>query len=92
MQITLEITKEDLSFIYVIGMDWDEAWSSHADRFDVIDGKPISYEFKKAYWLQDWISVMIFKSYLESINASFQILMDNAENLDPYLVICHEEF
>ena len=88
----IEITRQDLSFIFSIGMDWDQAWSTHPDRFENIHGQPISFEFKKAYWLQDWISVMIFRSYLTSINANFQILMDNAEDLDPYIVICDEEF
>ena len=35
---------------------------------------------------------MIFRAYLTSINAHFQILLDNAEDLDPYVVLTTEEF
>ena len=92
MALTLNIIREDLSFLYSISMDWDQDWEEQFERFEDVKGQQVDFTLAKAYWLPDWATVMIFRSYLESINASFQILIDNAEDLDPYLVICNEEF
>ena len=92
MAITLNITVQDLSFIYTAKMTWNDEWANQESRFESVLGKPIDFTIAHAYWLQDWISVMIFRAYLESINATFQILMDNADGIDPYIVICGENF
>lgn len=96
MAITLDIIREDLSFLYTAKMQWDESWgledliANH--RFEDVLGNAISYEKRNAYWLPDWTSAMIFRSYHASIGASCQILLDNAEGIDPYVVLTHEEF
>ena len=92
MAITLDIIREDLSFLYAISMDWDKSWLDQANRFEDVKGQAISWTLPKAYWLPDWTTAMIFRAYLTSINASFQILLDNAEDLDPYVVLTTEEF
>jgi len=92
MAITLDIIREDLSFLYTAKMDWDKTWLEQAKRFEDVKGQPIKWELPTAYWLPDWTTAMIFRAYLTSINASFQILLDNADGLDPYVVLTTEEF
>jgi hypothetical protein len=92
MAITLDIIREDLSFLYVAKMQWDMDWKVQSDRFEDVLGNPINYETRNAYWLPDWTTAMIFRAYLKSINADFQILLDNADGLDPYVVLTTEEF
>ena len=94
MAITLDIIREDLSFLYVAKMGWDDGWIDHeqGNRFEDVLGNAIDYSYRHAYWLPDWTSAMIFRSYHASIGASCQILLDNAEGIDPYVVLTHEEF
>ena len=92
MAITLDIIREDLSFLYTVSMDWDKTWLEQANRFEDVKGQAIDWRLPKAYWLPDWTTAMIFRAYLTSINAHFQILLDNADEMDPYIVICKEEF
>ena len=93
MAITLEIICEDLSFLYVAKMEWKtNDWSNQSDRFENVKGEKIDFNFANAYWLPDWTTAMIFRAYLTSIKADFQILLDNADGIDPYVVICKEEF
>jgi hypothetical protein len=92
MAITLNIKVEDLSFLFTAKMEWNKEWATQSQRFECVKGTAIDYRLTNAYWLPDWISVMIFRAYLESINATFQILMDNADGIDPYVVTCGEDF
>jgi hypothetical protein len=92
MAITVEIIVEDLSFLYTAKMAWDSEWATQSDRFENAKGHAIDFRLPNAYWLPDWATVMIFRSYLSSIKAEFQILLDNAEGIDPYVIICNEEF
>jgi hypothetical protein len=92
MAITLDVIREDLSFLYTAKMDWDRSWVEQANRFQEIKGQAISWKLPIAYWLPDWTTAMIYRAYLTSINASFQILIDNADGIDPYVVLCIEEF
>ena len=92
MAITLDIIREDLSFLYTISDDWGRSWLEQGKRFEDVKGQAIDFRLPKAYWLPDWTTAMIFRSYLESIDATFQILMDNADGIDPYVVLTTEEF
>jgi hypothetical protein len=94
MAITLDIIREDLSFLYTAKMNWGQDWldHEHGNRFEDVKGQPIKWELPTAYWLPDWTTAMIFRAYLTSINAEFQILLDNADGLDPYVVLTTEEF
>jgi hypothetical protein len=93
MAITLEIIPEDLCFLYTAKMEWQGIdWSAQEGRFQNVKGDDIDFTLANAYWLPDWTSAMIFRAYLTSINAPFQILLDNADGLDPYIVITNKEF
>ena len=92
MAITLDIIREDLSFLYVAKMEWGQDFANQVGRFEDVLGQAILLDTRQAYWLSDWTTVMIFRAYLKSINASFQILIDNADGIDPYVVLCTEEF
>jgi hypothetical protein len=92
MAITLDIIREDLSFLYVAKMEWVEDFQLQTDRFEDVLGNEVDYYFRNAYWLPDWTSAMIFRSYHSSIGAICQILLDNAEGIDPYVVLTNEEF
>ena len=92
MAITLDIIREDLSFLYVAKMEWNTDFKDQDDRFEDILGKPVNYETCNAYWLPDWTTAMIYRAYLKSINADFQILLDNADGIDPYIVLTKENF
>jgi len=92
MAITLDIIVEDLSFLYVAKMDWNSEWATQSDRFQEVKGHSVDFRLPKAYWLPDWTTAMIFRAYLTSIKADFQILLDNADGIDPYVIICKEEF
>jgi len=92
MALQLEVIVEDLSFLYTAKMAWDSDWSNQSDRFEEVKGKSIDFTLTTAYWLPDWNSVMVFRTYLSSINAEFQILLDNAEGIDPYVILCNLEF
>jgi len=92
MAITLDIVREDLSFLYVAKMEWGQDFADQVGRFEDVLGQVILLDTRNAYWLPDWTSAMIFRSYHASIGASCQILLDNAEGIDPYVVLTHEEF
>ena len=93
MAITFEINEVDLCFLYTAHMGWMENdWSNQTDRFDNIEGDEIDFTLANAYWLPDWTTVMIFRAYLESTNESFQILMDNADGIEPYVILTNKEF
>jgi len=93
----MHIQREDLSFLYTTTMDWasyQEDWKPQVDsnRFESILGDEISFEFATAYWLPDYLSAIAFRDFLTSADLDFQLLLDNAEGLDPYVVITSEEF
>ena len=91
--VTLDIIVEDLSFLYTAKMEWHGVeWAEQSDRFENVKGEEIDFTLTNAYWLPDWTSAMIFRAYLSSINAPFQILLDNAEGVDPYIVVTSKEF
>jgi hypothetical protein len=92
MTIHLDITLEDLSFLYTAKMKWGADFASQLPRFEAVKGETVSTAFVNAYWLPDWTTAMIFRSYLTAIDAEFQILLDNADGIDPYVVICDLEF
>jgi hypothetical protein len=92
MSIQLNILREDLSFLYTAKMNWNKEWIQINYRFEDVLGYPVNFEDSNAYWLPDWTTAMIFRAYLESINGRFQILLDNAEGMEPYVVITKEEF
>jgi hypothetical protein len=90
--ITLDIIREDLSFLWVAKMEWGQDFANQVGRFEDVLGQPVFLDTRQAYWLPDWTTVMIFRAYLKSINADFQILLDNAEGIDPYVLLTTEEF
>jgi hypothetical protein len=92
MAITLDIIREDLSFLYVAKMEWNAEFATQGNRFQEVKGHSVDFRLPNAYWLPDWTSAMIFRAYLTSIKADFQILLDNADGIDPYVIICNEEF
>jgi hypothetical protein len=92
MPTPLEIIIEDLAFLYTISMKWDAEFATQIDRFQAVKGEAVNHEFANAYWLPDWITAMVFRTYLTSVDAPFQILIDNADGIDPYVVLCNWEF
>jgi hypothetical protein len=92
MAIVLEVTKQDLSFLYTAKMKWDADFATQTLRFEDVKGLAVNFRFQNAYWLPDWTTAMIFRAYLTSVDAHFQILMDNADGIDPYVVLCDWEF
>lgn len=92
MAIQLNITLEDLSFLYTAKMKWDAEFATQLPRFEDVKGKPVNMGFINAYWLPDWTTAMIFRAFLTSVDAEFQILLDNADGIDPYVVLCDWEF
>jgi len=92
MAITLDVSKQDLSFLYTISMKWDAEFATQSDRFESVLGHAVDFRLTNAYWLPDWTTAMIYRSYLTSINQEFQILIDNADSMDPYVVLCDLDF
>jgi len=92
MPTSLEIIIEDLSFLYTVSMKWDAEFATQIDRFETVKGGEVNHNFVNAYWLPDWITAMVFRTYLTSVDAPFQILIDNADSMDPYIVLCDLEF
>jgi hypothetical protein len=73
-------------------MKWDADFASQLLRFEAVKGEEVWNKLINAYWLPDWTTAMIFRSYLISVQADFQILMDNADGIDPYVILCGWEF
>jgi len=92
MAITLDVSKQDLSFLYTISMKWDAEFATQSDRFESVLGHAVDFRLTNAYWLPDWTTAMIYRSYLTSINQEFEILIDNADAMDPYVVLCDLDF
>ena len=92
MALTIDVTIEDLSFLYVAKMEWNSEFATQSQRFECVKGTAIDFRLHNAYWLPDWTSAMIFRAYLSAIEAPFQILLDNADGIDPYVILCDEEF
>jgi hypothetical protein len=92
MAITIDVTEQDLSFLFTAKMEWDKDFATQTFRFESVLGQAVDFRFANAYWLPDWTTAMIFRSYLQSMDASFQILLDNADGIDPYVVLSDLEF
>ena len=92
MAIVVEVTLQDLSFLYSAKMKWDAEFASQTPRFESVKGEEVWTKYCNAYWLPDWTTVMIFRAYLTHANAPFQILLDNADGIDPYVILCDWEF
>lgn len=92
MAIQLDISLQDLSFLYTAKMNWDADFASQLPRFQAVKGEEVSTSFINAYWLPDWTTAMIFRSYFTSVDSPFQILLDHADGIDPYVVLCDWEF
>ena len=92
MAIQLDISLQDLSLLYTAKMKWDAEFALQLPRFEAIKGEPIWNKYCNAYWLPDWTTAMIFRAYLTHANAPFQILIDNADGIEPYVVLCDWEF
>jgi hypothetical protein len=92
MAIQIEVTLEDLSFLYTAKMKWDADFASQLLRFEAVKGEEVWNKLTNAYWLPDWTTAMIFRAYFTSVQADFQILMDNADGIDPYVILCGWEF
>lgn len=93
MAITLDIEESDLCFLYNTQMAWKgNDWENQSHRFDNLEGYEIDYALANVYWIPDWTAVMIFRAYLESTNTPFQILMDNAIGVEPFVIITDKEF
>jgi hypothetical protein len=93
----MHIQREDLSFLYTTTMDWAnyiEDWKPQieSERFESLLGDDIAEDFDTAYWLPDYVAAMVFRDFLTRAQIPFQILLDNAEGLDPYVVLVSEEF
>jgi hypothetical protein len=92
MAIQVEVTLEDLSFLYTAKMKWDADFASQLLRFEAVKGEEVWNKLTNAYWLPDWTTAMIFRAFLTSVQANFQILIDNADGIDPYVILCGWEF
>ena len=92
MTIQLDISLQDLSFLYTAKMKWDADFASQKPRFEAIKGEEVWTKYCNAYWLPDWTTAMIFRAYLTTVQAEFQILLDNADGIDPYVILCGWEF
>jgi hypothetical protein len=92
MAIVVEVTLQDLSFLYSAKMKWDAEFASQTPRFESVKGEAVDFRLENAYWLPDWTTAMIFRAFLTSMDAPFQILLDNADGIDPYVVLCGWEF
>ena len=83
----MKITANDFDNLVINSTNWRSsasAWREQEGRFEDVDfSKPereIDYSFERAYWAQDYPSVLFIKAFLESLNHSHRVYWDTADN------------
>jgi hypothetical protein len=87
----MKITKADFDQLTVNSTNWQESrdgWIFQEGRFEDIDYSlietPVDYNFERAYWVQDYSSVMFVKAYLEALDFTYRVYYDTAD--DSYMI------
>jgi hypothetical protein len=87
----MEITRADFDQLTVNSTNWQEyrdGWISQEGRFEDINYSlkktPIDYNFARAYWVQDYSSVMFVKAYLYALDFTYRVYYDTAD--DSYMI------
>jgi len=88
----MKITTTDFENLTINSMNWKEYatdWQLQEGRFEDIAYSEafqpeVDYEFARAYWLQDYSSVMFAKAFLEAFDFTYRVYYDNAD--DTYMI------
>lgn len=87
----MKITSNDFEHLTVNSQNWKadaNAWKEQESRFEDVDfsqpEKDIDYSFKRAYWAQDYPSVLFIKAFLEALNHQYRVYYDTAD--DTYMI------
>ncbi|MEU0937215.1 hypothetical protein [Embleya sp. NPDC005971] len=79
--IVMAMSPSDFSRLCQDGQPWRTAAPHDPHRFVVVDDAPeLADHWARAYWVGDnWISVMLIRSYLEARGHKFQIVHDDTD-------------
>ena len=88
----MKITPTDFDNLTVNAMNWKEYatdWKLQEGRFEDIDFRiqetpEVDYSYLRAYWVQDYASVMFVKAFLESFDFTYRVYYDTAD--DTYMI------
>ena len=88
--VILDVTDKDFNGIVSTSMMWGEQWSDHIEdgRFiaiDYIGTLNISTDFKFAYWVDDYVQLMICRGYIKANGFEFIAAYDNAT--EDYIIV-----
>lgn len=88
----MKITNNDFEQLTVNSANWAQhasEWKTQEGRFEDIKYHgdfflEVDYSHSRAYWLQDYPSVLFAKAFLESLNHEYRIYWDTAD--DSYMM------
>ena len=79
--INIQMTEEDFEHLVHTSMNWGAHWKQQLNRFEP---QPMM-EWKWAYWVDDYVSVLLARAYLSQQNAETQTIYDRA--FGSYLIL-----
>lgn len=86
----MKITHADFQQLTINSTNWSEYksdWKLQEGRFEDIDfnaSPEVDYSYIRAYWMQDYPSVMFVKAFLEALNHQYRVYYDTAD--DTYMI------
>jgi len=84
----MKITHADFEQLTINSTNWAESfrdWQKQEGRFEDIDFRiqespAIDYSFLRAYWAENYPSVLFIKAFLESLGYAYRVYYDTADN------------
>lgn len=70
--INIQMVEEDFEHLTYNSMAWGKHWANQADRFDP---QPM-LEWKWAYWVENYVEVLLARAFLSQQNAETQTVYD----------------
>jgi hypothetical protein len=82
----MKLTATDFDQLTINSTNWaatHKAWKKQEGRFEAVGdfNQDIDYTFIRAYWLEDYASVLFAKAFLEALNYEYKVLFDSADSL-----------
>lgn len=72
--LNIQMTEEDFEQLVHTSMEWGKHWHQQINRFEPTP----MLEWKFAYWVDDYASVLLCRAFLSTQNAETQTIYDRA--------------
>jgi len=89
--IIIQMTAQDAEALANASMTFGPDWAEQDGRFETVtaptDGDPNPYRGWTAYWMNDAVSMILFRSYVATYGHDYAVLYDTDEGVGGYVVL-----